>query len=132
MKKTLSFLIMVLFCFSISADLIPLEPKDPPKVVNGKDLDRSEILVPSASIEDGVINIETAYVYIRMNWGYSGEYDDTSYLAYYYSADAENINEMIYSPNWTILIPKENSTQVNEVRYNYITYMIYDTAEMSE
>ena len=72
------------------------------------------------------------YVYIRMNWGYSGEYDDTSYLAYYYSADAENINESIYSPNWTILIPKENSTQVNEVIYNYVTYMIYDTAEMSE
>lgn len=59
MKKLATIILMSLFSIYLYADPIKLEPKDPPKVENGKDFNRSEILVPSASIEDEVINIET-------------------------------------------------------------------------
>ena len=63
MKKFVTILLMSLFSIYVNADPIKLEPKDPPK--NDKDRNRSEILVPSASIENGVINIETELA----SWG---------------------------------------------------------------
>ena len=59
---------MVLFCLPVFADPIPLDPKDPPILGGGGgDWDKSEILVPNAEIENGVINIETALA----SWGVS-------------------------------------------------------------
>ena len=66
MKKILISLLMTLFSTSIMlADPIELLPKDPPKSGNGKDLDRETIIVPTASVENGVINIETELA----SWG---------------------------------------------------------------
>ena len=62
MKKLLSILFVCL-CLPVYALDIPLEPIDPGK--RGIGNDKELILVPSASIEDGVINIETAMA----SWG---------------------------------------------------------------
>ena len=65
MRFFATILLMVLFSISVYADPIKLEPKDPPKSGNGKIPNKSEILVPNAEIENGVINVETALA----SWG---------------------------------------------------------------
>ena len=66
MKKIVTCLIMVLISISVMyAEIIPLKPKDPPGVGDGKKLNRETILAPSASVENRVINIETALA----SWG---------------------------------------------------------------
>lgn len=66
MKKIVTCLIMVLISISVMyAEIIPLKPKDPPGVGDGKKLNRETILAPSASIENGVINIGTELA----SWG---------------------------------------------------------------
>ena len=68
MNRFSTLLIMVLFCLPVFADPIPLDPKDPPILGGGgRDWDKSEILVPNAEIENGVINVETALA----SWGVS-------------------------------------------------------------
>ena len=66
MKRLVIFLFSFILCFPlVNAKDIKLEPKDPPKVGNGIEFDRETIIVPSASIENGVINIETEFA----SWG---------------------------------------------------------------
>ena len=66
MKKIATFLIMVLFGVSaMYAETIPLKPKDPPGVGTGTVHDREIIIVPTATIENGVINLETS----MSTWG---------------------------------------------------------------
>ena len=65
MKKIVTFLFMFLIGIYVYADPIKLDPIDPPK--KDKDWDKSEILVPNAEIENGVINVETALA----SWGVS-------------------------------------------------------------
>ena len=66
MKKIATFLIMVLLGVSaMYAETIPLKPKDPPGIGTGDRFDRSELIVPTATIENGVINLETA----MSTWG---------------------------------------------------------------
>ena len=66
MKRLVIFLFSFILCFPlVNAKDIKLEPKDPPKVGNGIEFDRETIIVPSASIENGVINIETELA----SWG---------------------------------------------------------------
>ena len=67
MNRFSTLLIMVLFCLPVFADQIPLDPKDPPGLGSGGIKDKSEILVPKAEIENGVINVETALA----SWGVS-------------------------------------------------------------
>lgn len=67
MKKIVTILLMVLFGISVYAETeIPLKEKYK-KGNTGVGRDRSEIVVPCASIEDGVINIETELA----TWGIS-------------------------------------------------------------
>ena len=63
MKKLTTLLLSILFCLTVYAEKIPLKPIDPGKRGNGND--KSEILVPNAEIENGVINVETALA----SWG---------------------------------------------------------------
>lgn len=63
----ITFLTMFIYITTAYADDIPLQKKDPPVVGNGRDFNKSEILVPNAEIENGVINIETALA----SWGVS-------------------------------------------------------------
>ena len=63
MKKLAIILLLLFFSISLYADPIKLDPIDPPK--KDKDWDKSEILVPNAEIENGVINVETALA----SWG---------------------------------------------------------------
>ena len=63
MRKSLLLFLMGFICFPIFADKIPIEPI-PPKEGEKRN-DRESILVPSASIENGVINIETELA----SWG---------------------------------------------------------------
>ena len=66
MKKIATFLFFVLFSLpAMFAEDIKLIPKDPPGSGSGKKLDRETIIVPIASIENGVINIETEFA----SWG---------------------------------------------------------------
>ena len=66
MKRLVIFLFSFILCFPlVNAKDIKLEPKDPPKVGNGIEFDQETIIVPSASIENGVINIETEFA----SWG---------------------------------------------------------------
>ena len=66
MKRLVIFLFSFILCFPlVNAKDIKLEPKDPPKVGNGIEFDRETIIVPIASIENGVINIETELA----SWG---------------------------------------------------------------
>ena len=66
MKKIATFLFFVLFSLpAMFAEDIKLIPKDPPGSGSGKKLDRETIIVPSASIENGLINIETELA----SWG---------------------------------------------------------------
>ena len=66
MKRLVIFLFSFILCFPlVNAKDIKLEPKDPPKVGNGIEFDRETIIVLSASIENGVINIETELA----SWG---------------------------------------------------------------
>ena len=77
-------------------------------------------------------NNSRKYVYIRMNWGYSGDADDTSFLAYYYSGDGLNINESVYSPDWTIVRNYQYKDGETSEEFNYVYYAIYDCAEMAD
>jgi hypothetical protein len=63
MKKLVSLFFVVLFCTTLYADEIPIEPI--PGKNGEKKHDRETIIVPSASIENGVINIETELA----SWG---------------------------------------------------------------
>ena len=63
MKKLVSLFFVVLFCTTLYADEIPIEPI--PGKNGDKKHDRETIIVPSASIENGVINIETELA----SWG---------------------------------------------------------------
>ena len=66
MKKIATILFFVLFSLPVMfAEDIKLIPKDPPGVGDGKKHDRELINVPIASIENGVINIETELA----SWG---------------------------------------------------------------
>ena len=66
MKKNATFLFFVLFSLpAMFAEDIKLIPKDPPGSGSGNKLDRETIIVPIASIENGVINIETELA----SWG---------------------------------------------------------------
>ena len=66
MKKLLITLLTILFSVPvIFAGDIKLDPKDPPLKGDGKDWNRSELIVPTATIENGVINLETA----MSTWG---------------------------------------------------------------
>ena len=67
MKKFLLILVQVLFCMSLHAEKIPLKDKPPKENGSGGIKDKSEILVPNAEIENGVINVETALA----SWGVS-------------------------------------------------------------
>lgn len=59
MKKVATLIFTLLFCVSIYAEEIPLKEKDKRDNNSGIRHNRTELIVPSASIEDGVINIET-------------------------------------------------------------------------
>ena len=63
MKKLVSLFFVVLFCTTLYADEILIEPI--PGKNGDKKHDRETIIVPSASIENGVINIETELA----SWG---------------------------------------------------------------
>ena len=63
MKKLVSLFFVVLFCTTLYADEIPIEPI--PGKNGDKKHDRETIIVPIASIENGVINIETELA----SWG---------------------------------------------------------------
>ena len=65
MKKTIILIFSLLFSLYLYADPIELNKKDPPGSGSGKKLDRETIIVPIASIENGVINIETEFA----SWG---------------------------------------------------------------
>lgn len=65
MKKLLLTLIMVLFSLPMFADEITIKPKDPPKTGTGQTRNKTELIVPSASIEDGVVTIKTELA----SWG---------------------------------------------------------------
>lgn len=59
MKKFVAILLMFFFGISIYAEEIVLNPKDTPQTGTGGCRERTELIVPCASIEDGVITIET-------------------------------------------------------------------------
>ena len=66
MKKIATFLFFVLFSLpAMFAEDIKLIPKDPPGSGSGTKQNRELINVPIASIENGVINIETEFA----SWG---------------------------------------------------------------
>ena len=72
MKKITNLLLLISFCFPLFAEEIVLIPKD--RKDTNKKGDRTELIVPCASIEDGVITIETELA----TWGvtvaiYNGE-----------------------------------------------------------
>ena len=68
MKKIATFLFFVLFSLpAMFAEDIKLIPKDPPGSGSGTKQNRELINVPIASIENGVINVETALA----SWGVS-------------------------------------------------------------
>ena len=57
MKKIVAIFLMFLFSIPLYAEEIVLEPKD--KFDGSKRGDRTELIIPSASIEDGVLTIES-------------------------------------------------------------------------
>lgn len=60
MRKLTFLIFTITFCIPLLyADDIKLEPKDPPKTGTGSGWERTELVVPSASIDDGVVTIET-------------------------------------------------------------------------
>ena len=63
MRKYLVLFLFGFICLQVLADKIPIEPI-PPKDGEKRN-DKSEILVPNAEIENGVINVETALA----SWG---------------------------------------------------------------
>ena len=65
MKKTITLMLALLFSLYIYADPIELNKKEPPKKGVDNENDRSELIVPTATIENGVINLETA----MSTWG---------------------------------------------------------------
>ena len=88
MKRLVIFLFSFILCFPlVNAKDIKLEPKDPPKVGNGIEFDRETIIVPSASIENGVINIETEFA----SWGVAVcVYDGDGAVVYSSVSNTEN------------------------------------------
>ena len=72
MRKIFALITLCLSLQMFALD-IPLEPIDPGK--RGDGYDRSELIVPTATIENGVINLETA----MSSWGvnvtiYNGDF----------------------------------------------------------
>ena len=65
MKKTITLMLALLFSLYIYADPIELNKKEPPKKGEGNENNRSELIVPTATIENGVINLETS----MSTWG---------------------------------------------------------------
>ena len=65
MKKVLFILLSMVFCISSYAEEIQLRDKEPKTQGSGIKHDRATIIDPSASIENGVINIETELA----SWG---------------------------------------------------------------
>ena len=66
MKRITTLLCLLLFMFSVYAETeIPLTEKGKSNNGYGKDFPRTEVVVPSASIEDGVVTIETELA----SWG---------------------------------------------------------------
>ena len=65
MKKTITLIFALLFSLYLYADPIELNKKEPPIKGSGSKNDRETINVPIASIENGVINIETELT----SWG---------------------------------------------------------------
>lgn len=59
MKKIFLFLLALMFGVSLFADTIKLEKKDPPGLGSGQRHDKELVLGLSASIEDGVLTIES-------------------------------------------------------------------------
>ena len=57
MKKIVAIFLMFLFSIPLYAEDIVLEPKD--KFDGSKRGDRTELIIPSACIEDGVLTIES-------------------------------------------------------------------------
>lgn len=89
MNRFSVLLIMVLFCLPIFADPIPLDPIEPPIFGGGGEWDRSDILTPSASIDDGVINIETELA----TWGVTVTvYNDDGVVIYTSVSNDESTN----------------------------------------
>ena len=64
-KKTITLMLTLLFSLCIYADPIELNKKEPPKKGVDNENDRSELIVPTATIENGVINLETS----MSTWG---------------------------------------------------------------
>ena len=65
MKKTITLMLALLFSLYIYADPIELNKKEPPNKGVDNENDRSELIVPTATIENGVINLETS----MSTWG---------------------------------------------------------------
>ena len=65
MKKTITLMLALLFGLYIYAEPIELNKKEPPKKGVDNENNRSELIVPMATIENGVINLETA----MSTWG---------------------------------------------------------------
>lgn len=83
MRKKLLLLILSFFCVaSLRAEEIVLEPVD--KKDKGARRDRTEIVVPSAEIENGIMVVETE----RATWGVSVTISDENGAVVYTAYDA--------------------------------------------
>ena len=89
------------------ANKIPIEPI-PPKDGEKRN-DKSDILVPNAEIENGVINIETALA----SW--AGSCDNYTYLVY----RRQNSSSQYYDVNWS----------TNGSTFNEFNKMFYNISE---
>ncbi len=108
--KKFAILLIVLFSLPIVyAEDVKLTPKDPPGLGSGGIKDKSEILVPNAEIENGVINIETALA----SWGVSC--DNYTYLVY----RRQNSSSQYYDVNWS----------TNGSTFNEFNKMFYNISE---
>ena len=107
MRRIFSFIITIFFCLAVYAEKIPLKPIDSGKRGDGND--KSEILVPNAEIENGVINIETALA----SWAVSC--DNYTYLVY----RRQNSSSQYYDVNWS----------TNGSTFNEFNKMFYNISE---
>ena len=65
MNKFITFISAVIICLPMFAEEVKLEVKEPSGLGTGPKANRTEVVVPSASIEDGVVTIETELA----SWG---------------------------------------------------------------
>ncbi len=77
--------LLVFFCLSVCAEEIPIEPKDPPKK-NGGLNNRELIIEPRASIEEGVVLIETGVA----TWGVTVTVYNSEGAVVYTAASSED------------------------------------------